>query len=359
MITIFWYILIGTLVIHLSYYVFLFSRLTFYRNTQEKLTSYVPLSLIVCYKNDKENVERNLPYWLEQQYPEFEIILVDDFSDSDQQVLVDDSKVRIIKASKDIPGKKQALIDGIKYSRFETILLTDADCKPLSKHWMRAMVDSLGSKQIVLGFGGYYDKKGWVNHFARFETFITAVQYMSYALAGLPYMGVGRNLLYKKECLPLDWDVLLHDGLISGDDDMMIQRIANSKNVSICFNDMGFTYSDAVGTWSSLERQKVRHHSTSVKYQPVHKLLLGIYAVTHILFWTLSVLMLIFGVSFFLIFVIIIVKWLVQFLILYKPALKLKSEDLMKYFPLLDITYFVYMVIFAPLLLFKKNHIWK
>src|SRR5690242_2944117 len=99
-----------------------------------------------------------------------------------------------------IAGKKFPLSMGIKSARYEIVLLTDADCVPASEFWMQKMQDGYyDNKQIVLGYGAFHKKPGMLNKLIRFETFHSALQYLSFALAGLPYMGVGRNLSYKKE----------------------------------------------------------------------------------------------------------------------------------------------------------------
>src|SRR5690606_12086614 len=96
-------------------------------------------------------------------------------------------------------GKKYAITLGIKAAKYDWILLTDADCRPNTNQWINAISSRfVGDKDFVLAYSAYEQRAGFLNLFIRFETLFTAIQYIAYALAGNPYMGVGRNLAYRK-----------------------------------------------------------------------------------------------------------------------------------------------------------------
>ena len=175
---------------------------------KELNTALPPVSIVICARNEEDNLYEHLPKILEQDYPQFEVIIVIDQT-------VDDS-VHIIRAfQKDYPqlrciemernrhrqfGKKLPLTVGIKGAAYDKILLIDADCYPQSDQWIRKMISNYTTgKEIVLGYGPYETKKGWLNKFIRFDTAVIAMNYLSFAKSGRPYMAVGRNLSYSKK----------------------------------------------------------------------------------------------------------------------------------------------------------------
>jgi len=195
--------------IQLLYYWGFFSRLAYYKKPGKEKSQQHPVSVIVCARDEAANLARNLPGLLVQTYSStHEVIVVNHNSQDDTRYLLEEFKktfkglyvVNLEQEAKGIPGKKYPLSIGIREAKYEIILLTDADCVPATEHWIYAMQNAYDEgAEIVLGYGSYYKRPGLLNKLIRFETFHSALQYLSYALAGKPYMGVGRNLSYKKE----------------------------------------------------------------------------------------------------------------------------------------------------------------
>jgi len=187
-----------------------------------------------------------------------------------------------------ISGKKYPLSIGIREAKHEVLLLTDADCVPASEHWVEKMQDGYdGNIEIVLGYGAYHKKSGLLNKLIRFETFHTALQYLSYALAGTPYMGVGRNLSYKKSLFFKSKGFSSINHIPSGDDDLFINKTATKDNTAVVIDPDAITRSIPKTTWSAWMRQKSRHYTTAKYYKPKHKFLLGLYFATQFMFYPL------------------------------------------------------------------------
>ena len=194
--------------IQVFYYLFFFVRLALHKTKPGTSTQTHPVSVIICARDEAANLAKNLPGALVQQYrTTHEVIVVDDNSFDDSKYLLEELQkifkqlhvIELKQEAKFIPGKKFPLSMGIKAAIYEIVLLTDADCVPASESWIDKMQQAFDDKtEIVLGYGAYHKKKGLLNVIIRWETFHTALQYLSYALAGIPYMGVGRNLSYKK-----------------------------------------------------------------------------------------------------------------------------------------------------------------
>ncbi len=350
------YIILLSLVIHSAFYIFLYSRLAIYSNNSEaSRTLDKKASIVVCFHNEEGNVDRILPILMSQNAAE--IILVDDDStDSTLEKLnhYRSDKIKIVSLEGTSPGKKEALSAGIKAAENETILLTDADCEPSTEYWSRHMISI--PDQFVLGYGPMNKKKGIIALFSRFETYMTALQYMSYALAGIPYMGVGRNMKVNKKPILNQKEKIKGHNLASGDDDLMINALANRNNTAICLHPESFVYSNPKTDLRSFMNQKMRHISTSVYYKPIHKVLLTLFSGTHIAFYLAVVVGLLVGlVSWKLALILLLVKWIIQQLINYPVMKKLNESDLFWKFPFLDVLFFVYLLVLPIYYFFNKN----
>jgi cellulose synthase/poly-beta-1,6-N-acetylglucosamine synthase-like glycosyltransferase len=327
-----------------------------------------PVSVIICARDEAANLAKNLPGSLLQQYrTSHEVIVVDDNSFDDTRYLLEEFQksfrqlhvVELKQEAKFIPGKKFPLSVGIKTAKYEIVLLTDADCVPAGEHWIETMQQAFDEKtEIVLGYGAYHKKKGLLNKFVRWETFHTALQYLSYSLAGIPYMGVGRNLSYKKQVFYRHKGFTAHNHVPSGDDDLFINMAANKKNTRINIDPESFTLSESPKSWKEWMRQKRRHYSTGKYYKPLHKFLLASYSFSHFLFYPLLVCSAIFY-SWQLSLIIFGIRFLLQAVILYPCMKKLKEEGLYPWFIFIDIWMFFYYLIFAFSTIKKPKPSWK
>ena len=153
------------------------------------------VSVIVAAHDEEENLRELLPLLLEQDHSEFEVIVVEDrCNDGTYDYLLEATKqnlrlkiVRIVQKPEHIHGKKFALTLGIKAAKYDWVLLTDADCRPASKSWIRLMSEqAVGPTQLVLGFSPYLRYPGLLNSFVRFESFLTGIQFIGLALLGKP-----------------------------------------------------------------------------------------------------------------------------------------------------------------------------
>jgi len=247
---------------------------------------------------------------------------------------------------------------GIKEAKYEIVLLTDADCVPASEFWMQKMQDGYHNGiEVVLGYSPYKRSPGFLNKIIRFDTFHTALQYFSYALAGLPYMGVGRNLSYKKDVFLRNKGFSAINHLPGGDDDLFINKVATAKNTAIVVDPDTFTLSEPKKTFGEWYKQKTRHYSTAKYYKPLHKFLLGMYSFSLFVYYPLFFVSLVFNWRVALIF--FGVRLIIQGLTYYKTMHRLREDDLFAWWWLLDIWMFLYYIIFASTLWKKPRPTWK
>ncbi|MCK4920344.1 MAG: glycosyltransferase, partial [Bacteroidales bacterium] len=255
-----------TIFIQLAYYLLLFLRAGGKSpsiNTRER--KYPSVSVIICAKNEAENLQEKLLLFLEQNYPDFELIVVNDGSDDNTNEVLENLKLKyshlristINKDSKFLRGKKLALTIGLKAAKNDIVLLTDADCIPASQDWIKYMIRNYDkNKSVILGLGLYKKRRGLLNNVIRFESAFIAMQYISLTRSGRPYMGVGRNLSYRKELFFNNKGFASHLKLESGDDDLFIHEVANSENCIVETNPSSFTYSEPETKWGDWIRQK-------------------------------------------------------------------------------------------------------
>jgi glycosyltransferase involved in cell wall biosynthesis len=276
-------IFILCLAIQLFYYLYFYSRPGFSKPGTKKAGSS-PVSVIICAKDEAKNLRDFLPSILSQEYLEYEVIVVNDCSEDDTQNVLEEFQkkykhLRISTIKKDpkfTHSKKFALFIGIKAAKYEWLLLTDADCYAESTGWLSAMQKNFtGKTDIVLGYGGYQRGKGLLNKYIRYETTFIAMQYLGFALAGIPYMGVGRNLAYRKSLFFKNKGFSSHSNLISGDDDLFVNMLARKGNSKTEYSIQSHIRSVPKTSFSEWIKQKKRHLSTGLHYKRRDKVLLA------------------------------------------------------------------------------------
>jgi len=357
----------AVIAIQLFYYLFFFARLAIYKKPTKSNSVQYPVSVIVCARDEANNLAHNLPGVLVQDYKTtHEIVVVNDNSTDDSKYLIDEFKksfknlnhIELSQEAKMISGKKFPLSIGIKSAKNEIVLLTDADFMPATENWMFTMQDAYNeTTEIVLGYGAYKKKKGLLNKLIRFETFHTALQYFSYALAGIPYMGVGRNLSYKRDVFLKNKGFSAINMIPSGDDDLFINKVANKNNTAIVLDAEAHTLSEPKNSWSEWMNQKYRHYTTAKFYKPLHKFLLGLYSFS--LFWMYPLLIVssIFY-CWWLALAVFAVRLIIQAIVYYKTMKKLNEADLWPWFLLLDLWMPFYYLFTIPAIWKSPKRTW-
>lgn len=290
------YLLIGTVLINIFYYS-RFLPLTRYKSPSKPSKGY-PVSLIVCAKNEAEQLDQHIPLWLQQNHPDFELILINDRSSDNSLEVMEkwesqDERICIVDVQENETfwaNKKYALTLGIKRAKHPRLVFTDADCRPSSSSWLGKVSAQLDRQhRLVLGYGPYESKPGLLNLLIRYETGITAIQYLNAALRGKAYMGVGRNMGYTSELFFEQSGFMNHMELASGDDDLFVNQASTKDNTVICIDQDAFTYSipkTQPGEWFN---QKRRHITTSAHYKPSQKFSLGLYFLANWAFLPLAI----------------------------------------------------------------------
>ncbi|HXH99970.1 MAG TPA: glycosyltransferase [Sphingobacteriaceae bacterium] len=351
------------------YYTFVIhKRLSNYKVSDEINPVINPVSIIICARNEQENLQKNLPLILEQEYPDFEVVLVNDCSVDDSHLVLRElaSKYKHLKVvtinehERFKHGKKFAVTLGIKAADNEHLLFTDADCRPFSALWLKRMQQNFSDDiEIVLGYSPYQRLNGFVNRLIRFETFYTALNYLAFTLQGTPYMGIGRNMAYKKSLFFRGKGFAAHMHILSGDDDLFVNQNATPNNTVIEIHPESHILSEPKKTFSEYFTQKLRHLGAGKAYKKSHQTMLTVQASSAIGFYLLLIGLIILQAQWYLILSVYIIRMSVL-LIIYRPVFKkLACPDLIFWLPVFDFIYYIYILALSIVTLFKKKVKWK
>ena len=327
-----------------------------------------PLSVIVCARNEAENLQLNLPAILEQEYPDFEVVVVDDRSwDGTADVLKELAKqyahlkiVTVTDGEKFIAGKKFAVTMGIKAAANEWLVFTDADCLPASQQWLLAMQQPEDEQiDFVLGYSPYIKNKGLLAALICFETFFTAVNYLSFALRKRPYMGVGRNMAYKKSLFFKNRGFAAHMHIPSGDDDLFVNAHANKHNTLIQIHRDAHVWTEPKSSFGAYLRQKKRHFGAGKLYKFKHKFVLSVQIIFQFMFYALLVAAMFFQETLYPALGIFALSIIIRCFIYPRLLKRLSYRKLSLWFPVLDLLLFIFLVFNGVVSIFVKKVQWK
>lgn len=293
-------LLLASVLVQLVFYLLVYLRVPLFKPGNDYSRRDEPVSVIVCARDEYHNLQHNLPILLEQDYDKYEVVVVNHGSEDDTAFLLRElelkyPRLKVVNVAQDLnffSGKKFPLSIGIRSATYELLLFTDADCKPAGTDWVRKMASNFSGKtEIVLGYGAYAHEPGLLNLLIRFDTLRIALNYLGFARARMPYMGVGRNLAYRKSLFFRQNGFISHYNLPSGDDDLFVNKAANNHNTRIEIRPGSATISRPKRTMAQWLRQKRRHMTTGAHYRLPHKLALGLFVLSQGASWLLAALL--------------------------------------------------------------------
>lgn len=369
----FYYTLLGSLLffflVQLYYLLVVQRKLAAYKFEDRKSDKMVDVSVIICARNEAENLRQNLPFVLEQKGVNHEVIVVNDCSQDDSDDVLREFKHRYpnlkVVVKEEHPrfktGKKFAATLGVKAAANEILVFTDADCRPDSDKWLAVLCENYEDPEteIVLGYSPYEKRKGLLNLFIRYETFQTALNYLSFALKGNPYMGVGRNLSYKKSLFFRGKGFASHMHVPSGDDDLFVNQNATSANTRIEVRLETHVYSIPKTSWKSYWNQKNRHIGAGKLYKKAHKISLSLQSGSAVGFYVMLIACLSLNLQPIYVGVLFALRLLVQSFVFFKSLRILRSRDLLGWLIFLDFMYYMFLMLLTIRGMFRKDIVWK
>lgn len=372
-----WIVFLLALGVQLFYILIIFGRISFFYRSKisSGQSNQEGVTVIVAAHNEKENLKKLIPILCEQNYPNYDVMIINDRSNDGTKGLLEEMmskypKLRTVTIQytpDHVTAKKYALTLGIKVAKNDVLLLTDADCLPQSDKWISRMTAPIrvDRKTFALGFSQYSQGKGILNSWIQFETLWTGLQYISFALWKSPFMGVGRNLSYRKSFFmeKKAFKGLWH--IECGDDDLFVNQYASGNNTAVVVDPESITISTPKTTWGSYFRQKKRHFHAGKYYKSADKQKIGLYSFSHLLFWTIGIsLLVISGMEqiwehFAIILGIIIVRSILLTSVFTSARKKFEGKSNMFWTGFFDLMYIVYFWIVGAFGYQSKKVRWK
>jgi cellulose synthase/poly-beta-1,6-N-acetylglucosamine synthase-like glycosyltransferase len=341
--------------VQLVYVFYFYARFAFKRSKVNLVEPhYPPVSVIIAARNESDNLYEHLPSILSQDYPQYEVIVVNNQSIDDSNWILTAfahqfKQLKVVELSRSPHlklGKKLPITLGIKAASYDHFVLNDADCQPQSTQWLKQIMNRLNNKQqLVIGYSPFTKTKGFFNKLVRFDNAWMGASAFSYALAGHAFKANGRNLAYSKLLFQKVNGFKSHYAISPGDDDLLLQDALQFSKINIAEDPTSFVRSAAPASWSDWLRQKAKYHISSARYPFIKKVLLGIYPLSLILMWIsfvalcLNINYLPLGLSIFM--GTITIKWWLQGTCLNR----LGEKKLMLFFPAWDLFYSILMPI--------------
>lgn len=303
-------ILGGLFFIQLLYYVIIYNKIHKHNlNVQngkvEFDATYPPLSVIIFAKNESENIRKYLPGILEQDYPKFEVIVINDGStdESEDTLSALEEKYSHLyhtftpDTTRYVSRKKLALTLGIKASKYDWLVFTDANCQASSRNWLKLMARNFTpTTDIVLGYSDYEPSKKWFHKKVAFDNLFSAMRYLGYALMRKPYMGIGRNMAYRKEMFFKNKGFSSHLNLQKGDDDLFINEIATRNNTRVETSTDSIMRMQPIEYRKQWKEEKVSYMATSQYYHGIQKYMLGFETLSRLLFYATGIVLIVLGI---------------------------------------------------------------
>jgi cellulose synthase/poly-beta-1,6-N-acetylglucosamine synthase-like glycosyltransferase len=354
---------VGVQILYLLVFVYAFSR-----KRAEKIDEVVPVSVLVCAHDEESNLRELIPLLLTQDHPRFEVIVINDRSnDSTYDFLLNETKrdarlrmVHVDHVPAHVNGKKFGITLGIRAAAFDWILLTDADCRPSGNQWITSMSSQFGEQsQFVLGLSPYQKRPGFLNLFIRFESLLTSLQYFAFALLKNPYMGVGRNLAYRKSLFLEKKGFNQFLNVTGGDDDLFVNQHAKGASTNVRLVPEAQVFSIPKTTWKSFFYQKVRHLSVGKRYRLKHRILLGVFALTWIITWFTGVALLSIDINQWWIAVLLGIRMIMVMIAVRTLVKQARLPFELWAVPFLDFVYSIYYISTGLVALLTKKIRWR
>ncbi|MBK8831545.1 MAG: glycosyltransferase [Saprospiraceae bacterium] len=319
------------------------------------------VSIVIAVKNGSETLIKHFEAFLSQEYPLYEIIIVNDHSSTEEQKNLEEMVQGLAQVtlyhSTDQPGKKQALTLGINKAKYELILCTDADCRPAGKEWIESMVMLSHGDNLVLGYSPYEQTKGLLNLFIRFETVMTGIQYLSWAVIGSPYMGVGRNMLYPRKLFQQEDPYKDQKHIPYGDDDLWVQQASSKRRLLSIQRKHHMSFHHLPPSWKQWFKQKHRHLSAGHHYQMKAWWQPGLYAMALMSHWVLLPFLMMSSPDNMILagfFLGLAVRWDTY----RRWTSRLGDRDTALWYPFLEVGYALYLAVMGFITIVAKKQTW-
>ena len=188
-------------------HLFLFTgRVLFRKKVDNNEAEKKPLSLILTIRNEEENLKNNLPKILSLENIDFEMVVVDDFSQDNSYLilgLLKDRYKRLTISALNQETKfstKLALNIAIKATNNKWILTVPVSLAEVAAEWLDYISQATNNeKNVVIGYSTVARSKGFYNRLTRIENYFSYLKSTGYILNGIPFVYSVENVAFQKE----------------------------------------------------------------------------------------------------------------------------------------------------------------
>ncbi len=346
-------IILGIIILfQILYYFIVYGRVAFFKDnklTTDEKQKYIPsVSVVMCVKDDAYNLEKKLPIILEQEYPNFEVVVVNDASKDEteyvlrvlQEIYPNLNVVNLYNNVNGFLGKKYPISLGIKSAKNEIILLTESDTMPLNYNWITTMVKGFKQKKdIVLGFTNFEQKPTFLNTLMHYENLTSAMNYLGNAMLNNPFMGQGRNMAYKREFFFETGGFISQYNISVGEDDLFINKNANSKNTSVIINKESINLASPKEKREEWVIQKKKHFKSMYHFKLKDKIISTLMPFATLLIYVLVALSIVFQFPWQYAILPLVLKYTFQIIVYYKSSKTLATKQVAFLSPLLEVLF--------------------
>ena len=325
------------------------------------------ISVIICAHDQEQNIRELVPLLLSQDHPNFEIIVVEDrCNDGTFDYLLAEtakqSKLKMVQVRSKpdyLPGKKYALTLGIKAAVHDLVLLTEPDCRPGSNSWVTSIAQSFDTQtEIVIGVAPFLSSKSFPNIFLRFENTLSSISYCTWAKIGLPFMGLGRNLAYRKQLFLENKGFNKHLASLTGDDKLFVNQHASSFNTNVAEDPRSIMYSHALNDLNDFITQKKAAIASARQFRFKHQLILIPFYLSYAL-WLPAITLTLFFIFSWWVISVVCLRWLLMILTISRFKKTYQISYPLAWIPVQDVLYSTMCLALLPAGLFTSKLVWK
>lgn len=239
-----------------------------------------PVSVVITAQNDAEFLKNNLKYFLEQNYPVYEVIVVDDCSDDETHTLIGQYmhkyphlRTTSIKAdSKFLHTRKLAINIGMKAAKYDIVLFSEGNCSPVSSNWIDVMQSAFKPEtNVVVGYSKLKKENSFRGHLILFDRFIRNIRTLGFAIRRNAFRGDGSNVAYRKEAYFKNNCFAGNANTEVGYDALPVKELSDGKNIEVVIHPDAHIYVDYVDVkrewkhYKSLYFKSRRYYKSGLK----------------------------------------------------------------------------------------------
>lgn len=360
--------LITLVLFQVLYYIIVYGRICFHKSPKEELEHFPSVSVVICAKDDAYNLERRLPFILEQQYPNFEVVVVNDASRDEseyvlrvlQEIYPNLNVVHLYENVNRFLGKKYPISIGIKSAKNEIILLTEADTQPCGYNWITEMVKGFEPKtQMVIGHSIYESKNTFISSLIQYEHQTSSMNYLGNAILKNPYMGTGKNLAFTKKMFFAVNGFIPQYNIPVGEDQVFVNKYAHSKNTKVVLTKDSISQTAPKEKYYEWMIQKKRNYRSLSFFKLKDKLTVSLMPITTVLLYSLIAISIIYKFPWQYAVMALIIKYTIQIIIYFKTSRKLGTKQVAFLSPLYEIIFLPFNTIIRISSLLTKRDKWK